>query len=198
MQEIEQLETGKLVFQCYEALKTYCDNPENPLDAVVLGKEIDSLYMLFHSSSRTNEQFAGIENWDVSNVEDMRFMFCGAKNFNQPLNNWDVSNVRNMDFMFHSAHTFNQPLNNWDVSNVEDMAGMFFEAKNFNQPLDNWDVSNVEDMSGMFRVAGKFNQPLDNWDLSNEPDGAEELEQFRQSKVQVVEQKESKKKAFHR
>ena len=47
-------------------------------------------------------------------------------------------------------------------------------------------------------MTATFNQPLDNWDLSNEPDGAEELEQCRQSKVQVVEQKESKKKAFHR
>ena len=47
-------------------------------------------------------------------------------------------------------------------------------------------------------MTATFNQPLDNWDLSNDPDGAEELEQFSQSMVQVFDQKESKKKAFHR
>lgn len=53
-------------------------------------------------------------------------------------------------------------------------------------------------MDWMFRGADKLNRPLDNWDLSLEPDGAEELERFRQSKVQVVEQKESKRKSIHR
>ena len=172
MKDIELLD-GKLMFHSYKALKTYCDNPDNPLDVVVLGKEIDSLHRLFYSSSRTNEQFAGIENWDVSNVKDMSGMFRFAENFNQPLNNWDVSNVRFMDKMFEDAYAFNQP-------------------------LDKWNVSNVTDMHGMFRFAEKFNQPLNNWDLSREPDGAEELERFRQSKAQVVEQKESKKKVFHR
>ena len=90
MKDIELLD-GKLMFHSYKALKTYCDNPDNPLDVVVLGKEIDSLHRLFYSSSRTNEQFAGIENWDVSNVKDMSGMFCFAENFNQPLNNWDLS-----------------------------------------------------------------------------------------------------------
>ena len=172
MKDIELLD-GKLMFHSYKALKTYCDNPDNPLDVVVLGKEIDSLHRLFYSSSRTNEQFAGIENWDVSNVKDMSGMFCFAENFNQPLNSWDVSNVT-------------------------DMHGMFRFAEKFNQPLNNWDVSKVGFMSYMFCNAHAFNQPLNNWDLSREPDGAEELERFRQSKAQVVEQKESKKKVFHR
>jgi len=100
--------------------------------------------------------------------------------------------------MFCSAESFNQPLNSWDVSKVKDMFSMFNGATSFNQPLNNWDVSKVENMSGMFFLAERFNQPLDNWDLSREPCGAEDLEKFRQSKGQVVEQKESKKKAFHR
>merc|ERR550514_1300004 len=39
-------------------------------------------------------------NWNVSNVEDMEFMFNGARSFNQPLNNWDVSKVTDMRYMF--------------------------------------------------------------------------------------------------
>ena len=100
--------------------------------------------------------------------------------------------------MFRGAKNFNQPLENWDVSNVRFMDKMFEDAYAFNQPLDKWNVSNVIDMHDMFCDATTFNQPLNNWDLSREPDGAEELERFRQSKAQVVEQKESKKKVFHR
>ena len=198
MKEIEHLENGKLMFHNYKALKAYCDDVNNPLDKVVLGKEITSLRELFLNSSRTNEQFVGIGEWDVSNVEDMSAMFDGAHAFNQPLNSWDVSNVRDMSGMFFDAKNFNQPLNSWDVSNVTDMFGMFEGAYDFNQPLNEWDVSNVIDMSQMFSCAYNFNQPLDKWDLSNEPFGAEDLEKFRQSKGQVVEQTESKRKSIHR
>ena len=52
-------------------------------------------------------------------------MFKFAKSFNQPLNNWNVSNVTTMGFMFYMAESFNQPLNNWNVSNVTNMSNMF-------------------------------------------------------------------------
>ena len=152
-----------LLFHSYEALKKYCDFEYNPLDKVVLGEEITSLRELFLNSSRTNEQFAGIGEWDVSNVNNMACMFCRADDFNQPLNNWDVSNVTDMHDMFLGAVDFNQPLNNWDVANVEDMSYMFDSAKNFNQPLDKWDVSRVWVMECMFLCAESFNQPLDNF-----------------------------------
>ena len=42
-------------------------------------------------------------NWNVSNVEDMEFMFNGARSFNQPLNNWDVSKVTDMRYMFYNV-----------------------------------------------------------------------------------------------
>ena len=99
MEEIEQLENGKLLFHSYDALKKYCDDVNNPLDKVVLGEKITALNSedengnvegLFEDSGRTNEQFAGIENWDVSNVTDMNGMFLNAKNFNQPLNEWGI------------------------------------------------------------------------------------------------------------
>jgi len=141
----------KKVFHSYKELKKYCNDVNNPLDNVELGKEIDSLHKLFYRSSRTNEQFAGIENWNVSKVKDMSCMFFKAKNFNQPIGNWDVSNVEDMAAMLRGASNFNQSLNNWNVSKVEYMRCMFFKAKNFNQPLNNWDVSNVDDMTGMFK-----------------------------------------------
>ena len=76
------------------------------------------------------------------------------------INNWNVSNVTNMDYLFLNAKSFNQPLNKWNVSNVTDMSYMFSGAKSFNQPLNDWNVSNVRDMEWMFRIATSFNQPL--------------------------------------
>lgn len=62
-------------------------------------------------------------------------MFLHAASFNKDINNWDVSNVENMDHMFNGAKSFNQPLKNWDVSSVKDMFRMFDGATSFN--LDN-------------------------------------------------------------
>jgi surface protein len=107
-----------------------------------------------------------IENWDVSNVTNMKGMFGSCSFFNQSLNNWDVSHVTDMDYMFSDDLIFNQPLNNWDVSNVITMSEMFRAARAFNQPLNNWNVSNVTNMHAMFEGT-TFNQPLNNWDVSN-------------------------------
>ena len=154
MKDIELLD-GKLMFHSYKALKTYCDNPDNPLDVVVLGKEITALNSedengdiegLFEGSNRTNEQFKGIENWDVSWVENMTYMFCYAVDFNQPLNEWDVSKVKDMSCMFQCAKNFNQPLNNWDVSKVGFMSYMFCNAHAFNQSLSSWGIEDYDDL----------------------------------------------------
>ncbi|WP_157160006.1 BspA family leucine-rich repeat surface protein [Brachyspira pilosicoli] len=136
---------------------------------------ITDMSELFYKSSR--KDFEGIEDWDVSNVEDMSYMFAymsydsfesrSKAKFNRNLNNWNVSKVKHMSFMFYYCNDFNQPLDKWDVSNVEDMFRMFDNCKKFNQPLNSWNVSNVTNMSGMFQVAESFNQPLDKWDVSN-------------------------------
>ena len=43
------------------------------------------------------------------------------------INNWDVSNVTNMRYLFNNAWSFNQPLNNWNVSNVERMHAIIYQ-----------------------------------------------------------------------
>jgi surface protein len=126
---------------------------------------ITNLSSLF-SGIKDFSRLGFIENWDVSNVENMSNMFYTSM-FNQPLNNWNVSKVKNMSNMFENCLRFNQPLNNWNVSNVENMSNMFNYCIKFNQPLNNWNVSNVKNMSYMFHNCFMFNQPLNNWDVSN-------------------------------
>jgi surface protein len=72
-------------------------------------------------------------------------MFYGCESFNQPLNDWDVSNVNDMEQMFYWCKKFNQPLNDWNVSNVTDMSWMFYKCEKFNQDLSNWDTSKLGD-----------------------------------------------------
>lgn len=127
--------------------------------------EITNMSELFKNSDR--QDFSGIERWDVSKVQYMSEMFCGAKKFNGDLSNWNVSNVKDMRSMFYEATNFNGDISGWNVSNVKDMSYMFYEVKNFNSDLSNWDVSNVEDMSYMFYGAKKFNSDISKWDVSN-------------------------------
>lgn len=125
---------------------------------------VEDMTRMFWSSLYFNEN---IGDWDVSNVKIMKEMFDSALAFNHDIGNWDVSNVENMELMFNSAEVFDQDISTWDVSNVELMKGMFKNAKDFNQNINSWDVSNVKDMSEMFNNAYHFNQNVDSWDVSN-------------------------------
>ena len=108
----------------------------------------------------------GLEDWDVSEVTNMKEMFADCDNFNADLSKWNVSSVKDMRSMFSYCKNFNCDLSKWDVSNVEDMAYMFWNCKNFNSDLSNWNVSSATTMLGMFASCDKFNSNLSNWDVS--------------------------------
>jgi len=95
----------------------------------------------------------------------MNAMFKTVRAFNQPLNDWDVSNVENMGNMFQENNHFNQPLNNWDVSNVKQMFNMF-KYSVFNQDISSWDVTGVGNMNGMFQ-GSEFNHDISSWNVIN-------------------------------
>ena len=107
-----------------------------------------------------------INEWDVSNVNNLGSMFGNATSFNQPLTGWNVSNVTTMGNMFQGATSFNGDISNWDVSSVDYMGLMFFSATSFNGDISNWNVSNVQNMSSMFRTS-PFNGDISNWNVSN-------------------------------
>jgi len=70
---------------------------------------------MFYFATAFNPQtsvFPFIGNWNVSNVEDMRFMFAHAAAFNQNISNWNVTKVTQWDdFRFQSGlSTENTPL----------------------------------------------------------------------------------------
>lgn len=103
-----------------------------------------------------------LNNWDVSNVDNMAWMFGDAINFNGDISSWNVGNVTNMHGMFFNAESFNNDIGSWNVGNVTAMNAMFCEAAAFNINLSNWDISNVTTIGKMLNGAVAFNQPL-NW-----------------------------------
>ena len=75
-------------------------------------------------------------------------VFEGCQNFiGTGLENWDVSNVTSMEYLFVDCYEFNSDISNWDVSKVENIDGMFYNCKNFNCDLNKWNVKNVKYMN---------------------------------------------------
>jgi hypothetical protein len=70
-----------------------------------------------------------INTWDVTDVDDMSFVFSYFPDFNEDISGWDVSGV--------DCINFNQDLTPWDVKEVEFMSMMFNSCSAFNKPL-NW------------------------------------------------------------
>ncbi|HBZ65335.1 MAG TPA: hypothetical protein DEO70_00740 [Bacteroidales bacterium] len=108
-----------------------------------------------------------IDQWDVSHVTNMAFMFNQCTFFNEDISNWNVGMVTNMESMFSYTNGFNQNIGSWDVSQVLNMKKMFSNTYNFNQNLNNWDVGNVTTMEQMFSRSYGFNQDIGNWDVSH-------------------------------
>ena len=67
--------------------------------------EITSMYSVFSCfdydlGPKYNDLNPDITRWNVSNVQNMNYMFYECKSFNQDLSKWDVSNVKYIDFIF--------------------------------------------------------------------------------------------------
>ena len=106
-----------------------------------------------------------IDDWNVSNVRNMRNMFLKCEKFNSDISNWDVSKVTDMSGMFCGCKEFNQDISKWNVSKVTTMEDMFNRCKKFNQDISKWNVSNVKNIERMFAVCHEFNQNLDSWNI---------------------------------
>jgi surface protein len=116
-----------------------------------------------------------INNWDVSQIQNMSRVFTNATNFNDDISFWNVSSVTNMYAMFFGSSEFNSDISNWErispdfstLGNVQRMGSMFAVAINFNRDISNWNTSNVLYMTQMFENAFNFNQPIGAWITTN-------------------------------
>ena len=135
---------------------------------------VTSLQSYFNSARLFD---SNVNNWDVSNITDMAYMFHTEARFTV-FNNGGVpltwgqktANVTNMNAMFNRAGLFNQDISDWNVSNVTDMNAMFQNTLNFDQDISSWNVSKVINMRYMFRYSNKFNKNINNWNVGQVTD----------------------------
>ena len=59
---------------------------------------------------QTVDLYGPIEDWDVSEVTNMDWVFAGFPDFNADLSKWDTSKVTTMDAMFMNAKSYHQTL----------------------------------------------------------------------------------------
>ena len=128
------------------------------------------------------------QNWDLSNLKDMSYMFFGS-NFNLPISNWDVSNVESMAFTFGGVDVSNStsdrirkmfklwrvnyPEKYWSKEAQKEIYKLSYDYSElsslftFNQDISSWNVSNVKCINRMFYGNYQFDQDLSKWDLSH-------------------------------
>ena len=147
-----------------DELKLLIDNENIHLGNIIVDP-IKDMSELFKGSRRKN--YEGIKYWNVSNVENMQYMFAEST-FNEDISSWNVSNVKNMSGMFENALYFNQDISSWDVSNVYNISDMFKGAFKFNQDISSWNVYKVRYFGSMFYGAESFNKDLSKWKINNE------------------------------
>lgn len=151
----------------------------DPLNDDTIREAVDCY---FDESCDSEALYGPIEAWDVSEVTNMRELFCGdeqdgvsvctyshhkARVFDADISAWDVAKVKDTSYFLYRNSRFNTPLQDWDVSQVIEMEGMFAAATAFDQPLGAWAVERVTDFSYMFAGATRYNQPLNDWNVAS-------------------------------
>ena len=134
---------------------------------------------------------ATLNDWDVSTITTMEFMFSGnfySENFvnelkiitetvndymifNADISGWNTAAVTNIHGMFDQCKDFNvagtQDLSNWNTAAVKDMRDAFRDAEKFNGDISTWNTKNVTLMAGLFNGARSFNGDISNWNTTN-------------------------------
>ncbi len=113
----------------------------------------------------------GIENLDVSRVENMHSLFQLGSYETLNLNQWNTENVTDMGYLFAGCSNLKTlEISNWDTSKVTTMIGLIHECKGLTSlDIKNWNLSQTLDISGMFaNCSGLSDLDLSNWNISND------------------------------
>ena len=96
---------------------------------------------------------------DLSSVESLNYAFanCNTLTGNPSFENWDVSNVGDLSYLFYNTNV-NQNLENWNISRVYNMFGMFDNSALSDQNYEKMLIAWSELPSKQFWVTLSANQ----------------------------------------
>ncbi|MGY3793474.1 BspA family leucine-rich repeat surface protein [Aquimarina sp. 433] len=89
----------------------------------------------------------------VTSMQGMFFLNSSLVDNGGAISTWDVSNVQDMGYLFRNT-PFNEDISSWNTQNVTNMSNMLANCPNFDQNLGNWDISSVTNMSDMLVTSG--------------------------------------------
>ena len=113
-----------------------------------------------------------ISGWDTSNVTNMVYMFSRCENLKNiiGIENLDVSKLEDTQGMFDMCVSLVElDLTNWNPKLLQKTRYMFYDCLNLKiiKNIENWQLPNIKDVSYMFCNCTKLDVNLSNWDLTN-------------------------------
>ena len=158
----EQLET--IILERYNKNKSFIDLTDIDIS------ELDDLSGVF---ARLNKvEVVDISGWDVSNVTIMDYTFSRCKKLKKiiGIENLDVSKLEDANGMFYMCENLVElDLTNWNPKLLQKTRCMFCGCSNLKiiKNIENWQLPNIMDVSYMFNDCTKLDVDLSNWDLTH-------------------------------
>ena len=131
--------------------------------------ELDDISYIFHGS---NIEVVDISGWDTSNVTTMEnmFSFCDKLKNIIGIENLDVSKLEDANSMFYCCKNLVElDLTNWNPVSLQHTYDMFYGCSNLKmiKNIENWQLPNIKGVRKMFYNCVKLNVDLSNWNLTN-------------------------------
>ena len=112
-----------------------------------------------------------ISGWDTSNVTTMAYMFTECEDIKKiiGIENLDVSKLEDANSMFYMCENLVElDLTNWNPKLLQKTRYMFYDCLNLKiiKNIENWQLPNIKDVCRMFCDCAKLDVDLSNWDLT--------------------------------
>ncbi len=185
--------TAEIGGNTYKVVINQTAFPDNATSVIIDSEVIfrNTAYLFRNSSALTS---VNIQDWDLSNVTDMKYMFYGCTALTDidftgvdtshvtdmrdmfsysgitSVSGLDTSSVTDMNHMFYGCYGLTElDLSDWDTSNVTDMSYMFSGCYNITSlDINSWNTSSVQNMNSMFARYGLENDmKLEDLDISS-------------------------------
>lgn len=158
---------------------TYCDEATGMFEEsgltttegleVFTNNNLSSMGRMFMNANKL-EDIKALENWDISNTNDIGRMFTGTTALKEAnLGKWKTSYVGNIVGLFENSGVKKiTGLENWDTKNIWNMGKAFSNTPNLTQipGIEKWNTSSATDMNDMFANSSVTSLDISKWDLT--------------------------------